>query len=101
LLSADERLAPTFGSHVKKVVVAVPLPITQAVYAGTRTLPPAQKLPQQARDWEGAAAELYERVLVPRGYRVERLARAPYLCRGEAADPVKVLDDAIFVLSAG
>jgi hypothetical protein len=27
------------------------------------------------------------------------LARAPYLCRGDARSPVRVLDDAIFVLA--
>jgi SAM-dependent methyltransferase len=83
------------------VAVAVPLPITQAVYSGTRTLPPAQQLPKEHRDWEGAASALYREVFVPRGYRIQSLSRAPYLCRGEAADPVKVLDDAIFVMSCG
>ncbi len=81
-----------------RVAVAVPLPITQAVYSGTRTLPAAQSLPRRPRDWEGAASVLYHEVFEPRGYRIESLSRAPYLCRGEAADPVKVLDDAIFVL---
>ncbi len=80
------------------VAVAVPLPITQAVYSGTRTLPAAQTLPRARRDWEGAANELYREVFEPRGYRIQSLSRAPYLCRGEASDPVKVLDDAIFVM---
>jgi SAM-dependent methyltransferase len=84
-----------------RVVVAVPLPVTQAVYTGTRRLPAAQKLPSRSKRWEGAAADLYEEVFRPLGYRALALTRAPYLCCGEAAHPVKVLDDAIFVLSAG
>jgi 2-polyprenyl-3-methyl-5-hydroxy-6-metoxy-1,4-benzoquinol methylase len=82
-----------------RVVIAVPIPITQAVYAGTRTHSPEQKLPRGARGWEGGVTALYEQVLMPHGYQIERLCRAPYLCRGEAADPVKILDDAVFVLS--
>ncbi len=99
-LALLERL-PELLAPGGRVVIAVPMPISQAVYFGPRTLDAEEMLPENTRDFETGVSALYTEVLAPRGYAVERLARAPYLCRGEARDPVKILDDAIFVLRRG
>ena len=44
---------------------------------------------------------LLERVIEPLGLRVERIARVPYLCRGDASSPYYVLSDVILVLKHG
>ena len=43
--------------------------------------------------------EIYQKVLLPAGFHVERVSRLPYLAEGEYDRPLFVLDDAIFVLS--
>ena len=91
--SAFELLAP--GG---RLVIAVPLPLSPAVYIGTSWLDPQEQLPLGAPDFEAAVTDLYEQVFVPCGCRVTALTRAPYLCSGTAREPVEVLDDAIFVL---
>lgn len=81
-----------------RVIVAVPVPIRPVVFAGRSRFHPAEPLPTAPTDFESAVSALYERVLVPRGYRVQALTRAPYLARASGRSSVAVLDDAIFVL---
>ena len=81
------------------VVVAVPVPVRPVVFIGRTRFDPAETLPTGMPDFESAVGTLYEQVFRPRGYRVEAIARAPYLSRGGARSPVEVLDDAIFVLT--
>jgi SAM-dependent methyltransferase len=80
-----------------RLILALPLPIAAHVHVGPQTLDPEELLPASSGDWEPSLAELVERALKPAGWRVERFARAPYLCRGDPETPVRVLDDAILV----
>lgn len=82
-----------------RIVVAIPVPIQPVVFIGPARFDPAEELPVGMPDFESAVTALHERVFGPRGYRVTALARAPYLSRGGARNPVQVLDDAIFVLA--
>jgi len=52
--------------------------------------------------WEEAVLCFVEEVFIPLGFKLEALARVPYLCVGNNTDyalPYFKLDDAIFVLS--
>jgi SAM-dependent methyltransferase len=82
-----------------KLLVAVPLPLAPHVQHAGGTADPEEPLPAAETTWEAGAASL-ARMLEDLGLRVERLARAPYLCRGDARVRLHVLDDALFVCSA-
>ncbi|MET0287094.1 MAG: methyltransferase domain-containing protein, partial [Polyangiales bacterium] len=82
-----------------KVIVSMPLPAQPHVHVKGGTRAPDERLPSFASDWETAARELSERMLEPAGLKVERLARAPYLSRGDTQARMYVLDDAIWVCS--
>jgi SAM-dependent methyltransferase len=83
-----------------RMIVATPLPLSTHVHVAGGTVDAEEVLPTdaQAMTWEPALTALVTRVFAPAGLEVERFARAPYLSRGDAAAPVYVLDDAIFVL---
>lgn len=81
-----------------RLVVAVPIPVRAVVFIDGLRFAPAEALPADHADFEPAVAALHAQLFSPRGLRIAALARAPYLCRGDARSPVKRLDDAIFVL---
>ena len=81
------------------LVAAVPVPVRPTVFVGPVQVDPEELLPGGEADFEPAVTDLWRFVLEPLGYRAERLARAPYLCRGDPRRPVEVLDDAVFVCS--
>ncbi|HEX5656134.1 MAG TPA: methyltransferase domain-containing protein [Polyangiales bacterium] len=83
----------------ERVIVSMPLPARPHVHIKGGTRAPDERLPSLASDWETAARELSERMLEPAGLKVERLARAPYLSRGDTQQRLYVLDDAIWVCS--
>jgi hypothetical protein len=71
---------------------------------GTRKRAVNGPLPMRgARCGDGASFEaslsaLLTRVITPLGFDVERIARVPYLCRGDMSRPYYVLSDAVLVL---
>ena len=89
------RLAP--GA---RMILAVPFPLKPVAFAGPLTVDPEELLPIVDEGWEAQAVALDEMLLAPLGYRVDVLSRVPYLCRGTKRQPVIILDDAIFVVSA-
>jgi SAM-dependent methyltransferase len=83
-----------------RLLCAVPFPLRPHVHVGASTVDPDELLPRVPPGehvWERQARAFAELLFVPLGWRVLRLARAPYLCRGPAKQPVLTLDDAIFV----
>lgn len=85
------------------LVLAMPLPLRPHVHVAGGTVAPRERLPGAgvAQSWERSARALAEQLLLPAGLRIERLARVPYLSRGDAGAAVYVLDDAVFVCSKG
>jgi len=79
------------------VLVSIPLPLAPHVHVRGGTAAPSERLPSMAADWETAARELTERLLEPTGLSVTRLARLPYLSRGDLHRPLYVLDNALWV----
>lgn len=93
-------LLQSLKRHAKSLVlISMPLPARPHVHVKGGTRAPDERLPSLANDWETAARELSERMLEPAGLKVERLARAPYLSRGDTQAKMYVLDDAIWVCS--
>ena len=83
-----------------RLLCAVPFPLRPHVHVGASTVDPDELLPRVPPGehvWERQARAFAELLFPPLGWRVLRLARAPYLCRGPAKQPVLTLDDAIFV----
>jgi len=97
-LTLLERL-PELIAPGGRAVIAVPVPITPTVFVGPVQVDPEEMLPTGDREFEPSVEALWRWALSPLGYRVEALARVPYLCRGDRRRPVHVLDDAVFVLS--
>jgi SAM-dependent methyltransferase len=93
LLDAAVRCVAPGG----RLLVATPLPYEPVHFRGGGRAAPLERLPITGKTWEAAARATAERVLAPAGLDVLVLARAPYLSAGDAARPVHVLDDAIFV----
>lgn len=82
------------------LLVAVPFPLRPHVHVGAQVVDPEELLPKVAPGpdlWERQARAFGEHLFVGTGWQVVRLARAPYLCRGSAKQPVLTLDDALFV----
>jgi SAM-dependent methyltransferase len=82
-----------------KLLLAVPLPLAPHVQRAGSTADPEEPLPAAEPSWEAGAASIAG-VLGAAGLRIERLARAPYVCRGDASARLHVLDDALFVCTA-
>eukprot|EP00899_Mesostigma_viride_P004850 jgi/Mesvir1/14366/Mv09768-RA.1 len=96
LRQCRERLHPAHG----RLLLAVVLPFKPFVEIGTERRAPTEVLPVPCcGTWESAVEALVEKVLLPCGFAVQRIARAPYLSRGHVGAPVLSLDDAVFVLS--
>jgi SAM-dependent methyltransferase len=79
------------------LIISLPLPARPHVHVKGGTASPEERLPTIANDWETAARELSERMIEPAGLQIVRLARAPYLSRGDTQQRMYVLDDAIWV----
>lgn len=82
-----------------KLVLSVPLPLKPHVHVGRYTVDQEERLPEAKAMWELGVGSLRGPV-EGAGMRVERVSRAPYLCRGDSTTPVYVLDAAILVCSA-
>ena len=83
-----------------QLVIAVPLPLRPHVDRGRATVAQEQPLPaSDGHTFESQAASLVERFIRPLELRVTRMARAPYLCQGDAHKPLYALDDVILVCS--
>jgi SAM-dependent methyltransferase len=100
LRDAARLLRPGTG----RLLVAIVLPFSEFVEEGTRKRAVNGPLPMRgARCGDGASFEaslsaLLTRVIAPLGFHVERIARVPYLCRGDLSRPYYVLSDAVLVL---
>lgn len=95
LATVRNLLHPMHG----KLVLAVVLPFRPFVEDGTTRRIPKESLPLPVNcTWEEGVHLMAERVLVPAGYSILSISRAPYLCEGDLHHPVYSLDDAVFVL---
>jgi SAM-dependent methyltransferase len=87
-----------------RVLVALVLPFNEFVEDGARRRAPRAPLPMDGArcgdgaNFEASLAAFVARVLPRAGLALESLARAPYLCRGDARRPFYVLSDAVMVL---
>jgi SAM-dependent methyltransferase len=79
------------------LLISVPLPVSAHVHVPGGTTSASERLPASARSWEGAVCELGERLLEASGLNVERVARVPYLSRGDPTQDLYVLDAAVWV----
>jgi len=95
-LTLIERARDLLASN-GELVVCAPMPLRPHVQEGSARREPLEALPAAAQSWEKAAADLAMYAIEPLGLRVKKLARAPYLCRGDSRHPVSELDLAIFV----
>jgi hypothetical protein len=91
-----------------RLVLSMPLPMERVVKSAIlRTVPVAASDPNlkfrlerslgQQTSWEDAAAGMVE-VFQAHGFEVQALSRAPYMCQGDNAAVMYVLDAAVFVL---
>lgn len=95
-------LLAALAAHLKpggRLLISLPLPISAHVHVAGGTIAAQERLPAQARAFEEAARELSERLFAPRGLRVERFTRLPYLSRGDLHAPYYVLDAGVWVLA--
>ncbi|MBX3249648.1 MAG: methyltransferase domain-containing protein [Myxococcales bacterium] len=98
-LTLLERLRALATSDAR-LLVAVPFPLSPHVHVGAQVVDPEELLPKVPPGpdlWERQARAFDEHLFLGTGWEVTRLARAPYLCRGSAKQPVLTLDDALFV----
>jgi SAM-dependent methyltransferase len=82
------------------LVLAVVVPFRPFVEDGNEHRAPREQLgldPNGA--WESGVNAIWEKVLRPSGFKVERLARVPYISEGDQKHGAYILDDAVFVLS--
>lgn len=82
------------------LVVALVLPYGPFVYDAGATRRPRERLPIQSHDFEVAATEFITTAILPLGFTVVTLSRAPYLSGGDAHQPLYELDDLIVVCRA-
>jgi len=84
-----------------RLLLAVVLPFRPFVEKGIYKLQPTEQLHlSRNATWELAVEEMWQKVLMPLGFKLEALARVPYLCQGDLFSSIYLLDDAIFVLSS-
>lgn len=81
-----------------RLLVSIPLPPRPHVHVAGGTVAQSERLPSVAESWEIAARELSERLFASAGLEVLRLARAPYLSRGDSDAELYQLDAALWVL---
>ena len=92
------RSALTYARAGATVVVAVPLPYDPIVDVGGSTLEPEERVvPLSITDVAEAKSHIEQTLFRDEGLRVHAVARAPYLCPGDAAAPFYSLDSFIFV----
>jgi SAM-dependent methyltransferase len=84
-----------------RLVLSVPLPLRPHVHVGAQTVDPEERLPKATASWEAGVVSVAREVLAPAGWQVSSISRAPYLCRGDSAHRLHVLDAAIFVCKPG
>lgn len=84
-----------------RMLLAIPLPLSPHVHVKGGTVAPRERLPSAAASWEQAARELSEQLFPPLGCTVQRLARTPYLSRGDSHAPLYALDAAVWVVQRG
>jgi hypothetical protein len=85
---------------VGRLLLAVVIPFRPFVEDGNSNRPPRERLPLPSDGgWEDGVSKLWSLVLKPAGFKIERLARVPYISEGDQKHGAYVLDDAIFVLS--
>jgi len=102
-LAAARRLVKADG----RVLLAVVLPFSEFVEEGTvkravhGPLPMAGARCGDGASFEASLAALLTRAVEPAGLVVERVARVPYLCRGDHRKAYYVLSDAIVVCRVG
>lgn len=82
-----------------RILLSVPLPVNAHVHVAGGTVSASERLPAAARSWERAVAELSARLFEANGLRIERIARVPYLSRGDTGQDLYVLDAALWILS--
>jgi len=80
-----------------RLILSMPLPVSAHVHVPGGTVSASERLPAAARSWEGAVAELSEKLIEPAGLTIERIARVPYLSRGDHAQDLYVLDAGLWV----
>lgn len=103
LRGAIRLLKPDTG----RLLLAVVLPFSEFVEDGTIRRAVRGPLPmkgarcQDSVSLETSLSALVTRVLEPLGLQIERLARVPYLCRGDMKRSYYVLSDAIIVCKLG
>ncbi len=82
-----------------RLLLSVPVPVSAHVHVAGGTVSASERLPATARSWEGAVCELSEQVIEANGFSIERIARVPYLSRGDPGQNLYVLDAALWVAS--
>ena len=81
-----------------RLVLALVLPYEPFFYTGPSTSDPLERLACAEPEWEAAVSSLVERELLPLGFELHSVSRAPYLSFGDTARGLYQLDDAILVL---
>lgn len=82
------------------LVLAVVVPFRPFVEDGQNHRVPKQKLGLDPNgNWETGVNAIWETVLKPCGFALERVARVPYISEGDQKHGAYILDDAVFVLS--
>jgi SAM-dependent methyltransferase len=80
-----------------RLVLSVPLPLKPHVHVGRFTVSPEESLPPAGSSFELGVSSLLAKAIAPAGLEIARLARAPYVCRGDAHRPLYALDAAVLV----
>ncbi|XP_008191414.1 protein-L-histidine N-pros-methyltransferase isoform X3 [Tribolium castaneum] len=80
------------------VLLAVVLPFSAYVEAGSRDHRPTELLPIVGSCFEEQVKSVVDDVLTPAGYEVVSWTRVPYLCEGDLQQSYYWLDDVVFVL---
>ena len=94
------QLRAMLRPDVGRLVLAVVIPFRPFVEDGKAYRAPKERLGLPSNgSWENGVNQLWERVIKPSGFRVERLARVPYISEGDQKHGAYILDDAVFVLS--
>lgn len=105
VLDRTERplsLLAALAEHVRpggRLLLSIPLPPSPHVHVAGGTRAPRERLPSVALDWETAARELSEQLFLAHGFEIVRIARVPYLSRGDRYASIYVLDAALWLLT--
>ncbi|XP_063925679.1 protein-L-histidine N-pros-methyltransferase isoform X2 [Zophobas morio] len=82
------------------VLLAVVLPFSAYVEAGSRGHKPTELLPILGSCFEDQVNSVVHDVLTPAGFKVVSWTRVPYLCEGDLQQSYYWLDDVVFILKA-